>query len=294
MQQYRDLLTTILSDGTTKPNRTVEGTIALFGYSYKVDLREGFPLLTGKKVNFDNILFELLWFLSGDNNIDWLHKHGIHFWDKWIESDCYLPEAYGKFWRKFPCTDEYFDGTMILGQGELVRRPFDQFRAIIDTLKKDPNNRRLVLTNWYPPSAWSAKLPPCHLLSIFNVQHDENGDPYLNLHMTQRSCDVPVGVVFNLASYALLLAIVSHLVQIPPRFFHHTLVDAHIYNNQIKGVFEYQERELRPLPKLIIHGFDNLEQLDTIIQNGTTEDIKSCFQVIDYNPHPYINIPVMV
>ncbi len=292
MQQYRDLLTTVLSEGTNKPNRTGEGTIASFGHSYKIDLRDGFPLLTGKTVNFDNILFELLWFLSGDSSVDWLHKHKITFWDPWIENGRYLPEAYGKFWRQFPVDENYWtDGCREEQSGEWT---FDQFAKIINLLKNDPNNRRLVLTNWYPPAAYAAKLPPCHLLSIFNVQYDDDSDPYLNLHMTQRSCDLPVGVPLNIASYALLLALVSHLTQIKPRYFHHTLVDAHIYNNQIKGVFEYQERELRPLPKLMIHGFDTLDQLDLIIKHGTTDDIKSCFTLIDYNPHPFIKFPVMV
>lgn len=293
MQQYKELLQTILSEGTTKSNRTGEDTLSLFHYSYKIDIRQGFPLLTGKKINFDNIFFELLWFLSGDNKVDWLHKHGIHFWDEWIEDGNKLPEAYGKFWRSYPVHEEHDSPQEYVGHFEHLRG-FDQFAIIINELKTNPNSRRLVLTNWYPPSAWTAKLPPCHLMCIFNVQYDSDGSPYLNLEMLQRSCDVPVGVPFNIASYALLLGLVSHLVQIPARYFAHTLVDAHIYKNQLDGVHKYLERDLKKLPCLMVRGFNTLEELDLIIQHGTTEDIRSCFLLPNYNPHPFIKFPIMV
>lgn len=286
MKQYQELLRHVQSVGTLKRNRTGIDTISTFHYSYVVDLRDGFPLLTAKKINFDNILFELLWFLSGDAKVDWLHKHGIHFWDAWIEEGGYLPEAYGKFWRKFP-THDYRNGIM---------ETFDQFRAIVDSLK-NPNSRdsrRLCLTNWHTPCAWNAKLPPCHLFSIFNVQYDEDGEPNLNLEMLQRSCDVPVGVPFNIASYGLLLELVSHLVGIPARMFGHTLVDAHIYVNQFDGVDEYMNRQPGALPKLTISGLTNLDELDILIRDGTTEEIRSHFTLEGYEPQPFIRIPVAV
>ncbi|MHA2010545.1 MAG: thymidylate synthase, partial [Promethearchaeota archaeon] len=138
------------------------------------------------------------------------------------------------------------------------------------------------------------KLPPCHLMCIFNVQYDKDGSPYLNLEMLQRSCDVPVGVPFNIASYALFLELVSHLVGIPARYFAHTLVDAHIYNNQFGGVAEYLSRDLRPLPKLEITEKLNLQDLDELIHSGSTKEIKDIFVVKNYNPHPFIKFEVMV
>lgn len=291
MRQYKDLLQYILNNGTTKPNRTGEDTISTFHYSYVLDVSSKFPILTCKRVPWKSVLFEMLWFLSGDNKVDWLHKHGVHFWDDWIENGKYLPEAYGKFWRKYPdrlTCDDYPDGYEI-GDG------FDQFKAIINGLKKDHNNRRLILTNWYPSSAWNAKLPPCHFASIFNTQYNNRGEPKLCLSMTQRSCDVPVGVPFNIASYALLLHIVAKLTGIKPGLFGHTLVDAHIYKNQLEGVKEYLSREHRELPTFsIADDLETLEDLDELIRDGTTEEIMDTFKLWDYNPHAKIDFEVMV
>lgn len=309
MKQYKELLQRVVNEGTNKPNRTGEDTKALFHHSYTIDLREGFPLLTGKKINFNNILFEMLWFLGGDNKVDFLHKHRISFWDQWIEDGQYLPEAYGKYWRKYPeerltCFQgnketsfrESPEGDIIEinGLGYVQRaQAFDQFKAILNELKTNPNSRRMVLTNWYPPSAWSAKLPPCHLMCIFNVQYEDD-QPYLNLEMLQRSCDVPVGVPFNIASYALLLELVGNMAELPVRYFGHTLVDVHIYNNQMEGVKTYLSRELHDLPQLKINEKLTLGRLDDLIKNGTTEEIKQVFEITNYNPHPYIKFEVMV
>lgn len=295
LKQYQDLLHHVQSVGTLRPNRTGIDTISTFHYSYVVDLREGFPLLTAKKINFDNILFELLWFLSGDCKIDWLHKHGIRFWDDWIEDGKYLPEAYGKFWRSYPVDEMYWSDGFCKAESDSYWG-FDQFRAIIDSLKNPDkrDSRRLCLTNWYPPSAWNAKLPPCHLFSIFNVQYDKDGEPNLNLEMLQRSCDVPVGVPFNLASYGLLLELVGHLTGIPARMFGHTLVDAHIYVNQEEGVKKYLSRTPGKLPTLKISGLTNLEELDILIRDGTTDEIRSHFTLEGYEPQPFIKFPVAV
>lgn len=294
MEVYKKILDEILTNGTTKSNRTGEDTISLFGYSYKIDLAHGFPLLTCKKINFDNILFELLWFLGNDNSPDFLHKHGIQFWDDWIEEDGKLPEAYGKYWRSYP--NDKFE-TFIASDNELSiklnQNGFDQFTAIINELKTNPNSRRMVLTNWNPPSAWQAKLPPCHMCAIFNVQYDYS-NPYLNLHLTQRSADVPIGVPYNIASYALLLKIVGNIVKIPVGYFSHTLVDAHIYKNQIEATKIYLNRECRVLPRLHITENLTLERLDELIKDGTTEEIKNIFKIKDYNPHSFIKFPVMV
>jgi len=332
VKQYKDLVQHVLNHGTRRPNRTGIDSISTFHYSYTIDVRDGFPLLTGKKINFDNILFELLWFLSGDNSVEWLHRHGIRFWDPWIENGKYLPEAYGKFWRAYP--DEQTISNNIGYQESASPRgnTFDQFRAIVESLS-DPNkrdSRRLCLTNWNPPSAWKAKLPPCHLFSIFNVQYDwervegliqdpscgaipvfpgpdgkadpsrppqyDIPKPNLNLEMLQRSCDVPVGVPFNIASYALLLHLVGRLTGLPVRNFAHTLVDVHIYEDQLPGITEYMKRvsdgKIHPLPRLEINGLTSLEELDTLIKDGTTEEIRSHFVLKDYVHESYINIPV--
>lgn len=294
MRQYKELLQRVLDEGTTKPNRTGEDTISLFHHSYVVDLREGFPLLTGKKINFDNILFELLWFLSGDSKIDFLHKHGIRFWDAWDEGDGQLPKAYGEYWRAYPVHEEHDSLDKFVGN-KWHLRGFDQFAAIINELKTNPNSRRMVMTNWYPPSAWAAKLPPCHLMCIFNVQYDEDGFKYLNLELLQRSCDVPIGVPFNIGSYALLLELVSHLVGIPARYFAHTLVDVHIYKNQLEAVHTYLSRDHRPLPTLeIVDHLKTLSELDHMIKHGSTEEIREAFKITGYDPHPFIKMPVMV
>lgn len=316
MKQYKDLLNYVLEYGTTKPNRTGEDTISTFHYSYVLDVSKKFPMLTGKHVPWKSVLFEMLWFLSGDNKVDWLHKHNVHFWDPWIEevetqpmsadgycwhcgrgekvTEKHLPEAYGLYWRKYPRLGELSD-TMIMSDKIIDHSIFDQFYQIIYRLKNDPNDRRLVLTNWYPPRAFYAKLPPCHFASVFNTQYNTHGEPMLCLSMTQRSCDVPVGVPFNIASYALLLHIVAKLTGMKPGLFGYTLVDAHIYKNQLEGVEEYLKRELRELPEFsIADDLSTLEDLDELIRNGTTEEIMDTFKLWNYNPHPKIDFPVMV
>jgi len=289
MKQYLDLLQYILSNGTKKENRTGVSTISTFAYPIRHDMSEGFPLLTTKKIKWENILFENLWFLCGNSSWGFLHKHGITFWDAWDEGDGQLPEAYGEYWRKYPHFDWVDCGTTY------PSKCFDQFKAIIDGLKKNKDNRRLVLTNWYPPMAFKSKLPPCHLLSIFNTQYDKDGNPRLCLHMTQRSCDVPVGVPFNIAGYGFILSLVSHLVGIPCGELVITLVDAHVYVNQLDGVNEQLKRVPSALSKLSISSdIKNLNDIDSLIKDGTTEDIINTFKIVDYNPQPFIKLPVMV
>lgn len=290
MKEYLDLLSHIIKNGTLKKNRTGIDTLSYFDYHYRINIQNGFPLLTTKKIKWENILFETLWFLSGCSKIDFLHKHGIHFWDKW-EEDGYLPQAYGEYWRRFPnilFDEEYPDGLDI-------DYPFDQFAAIIKELKTNHNSRRMILTNWYPPSAWQSKLPPCHFSSVFNIQYGKDGTPYLCLHMTQRSCDVPIGVPYNIASYAFLLCLVSHLTGFQPQYFGHTLVDAHIYVDQLDGVSKQLKRVPRDLPMLTISGnIKTLEDLDALIRDGSSDDIKNCFKIIGYNPDSFIKMPVAV
>lgn len=289
MKQYLDLLNFILTNGTKKENRTGISTISTFAYPFRHQMSDGFPLLTTKKIKWENIVIENLWFLSGNSKWDFLHKHGITFWDAWNEGDGQLPEAYGEYWRKYPffypATDEY----------AILADTFDQFKAIIDGLKKNRDNRRLALTNWYPPSAYEAKLPPCHLFSIFNTQYDKDGQPRLCLHMTQRSCDVPIGVPFNLSGYGFLLLLVSHLVGIPAGELVLTLVDAHIYLNQIDAVKEQLERTPKVLPILQIdNSLKSLDDLDALIKDGTTEQIMNTFKLVGYDPLGFIKMPIAV
>ncbi len=296
MKEYLELLNYVLNNGTIKSNRTGINTRSVFGYHYKINLNAGFPLLTTKKINWKNILIENLWFLSGSSSWDFLHKHGVTFWDEWNEGNGHLPKAYGEYWRKYPYLDVLMVGPW--SAESLDPEPedlvFDQFSAIVEGLKKDPNNRRLVLTNWYPPLAWDAKLPPCHLLAIFNTQYNKEGSPRLCLHMTQRSCDVPVGVPYNLAGYAFLLQLVAHLTNLQVGEFSHVLVDAHIYENQIAAVQEQLTREPKQLPLLHISNIKSLDDVDDLIKNGTTQQILDCFKIVGYDPDPFIKMPVAV
>jgi len=295
MKEYKDLLRFILDNGTLKENRTGVSTISTFAYPFRHNMIKGFPLLTTKKIKWENILFENLWFLGSNSSWDFLHKHNIHFWDAWDEGNGQLPEAYGEYWRKYPDFWQAFRDTVDYDKTDWKNCCFDQFKAIIEGLKKNRDNRRLVLTNWYPPMAYEAKLPPCHLLSIFNTQYDKDGNPRLCLHMTQRSCDVPVGVPFNIAGYGLVLSLVSHLVGIPVGELSITFVDAHIYVNQIDGVNEQLNREPKQLPNLIIDpNIKSLYDIDNLIKNGSTDEIMKCFKIEHYDPHPFIKLPVAV
>lgn len=465
MKQYQELLRHVQSVGTLKKNRTGIDTISTFHYSYTVDLKDGFPLLTAKKINFDNILFELLWFLSGGTDNAWLEKHDCKFWSPWADTNGSLGPVYGYQWRRwhdvhlvkpkrFIVAPPKMDNTKVAGVGIndvgmlsadswlystwsamlsrcydrthkdygdyggkgifvhpdwwtfsrfvsdvkklpnwlnkktfprrysldkdfyatnrygldtcrwsstkeqalnrsgtkyvrafypdgrigdfpsiseaanvlclepssisrqanghlreykgyrfeiitpmdcLVRTSItDQFENIICAIKHSPNDRRLIMSAWNPSQLHMMALPPCHCFSVFNVQYDEDGEPNLNLEMLQRSCDVPVGVPFNIASYGLLLELVSHLVGIPARMFGHTLVDAHIYVNQFDGVDEYMNRQPGKLPRLTISGLTNLDELDILIRDGTTEEIRSHFVLEGYDPQPFIKIPVAV
>jgi len=274
MKEYLDIVRYVRDYGVPKSCRSGGETLSVFNYNYVIDLAAGFPLLTTKKIKWENIVMENLWFLSCNSNIKFLHKHNIHFWDAWADTDGNLPRAYAEFWRAFP------------NEGEV----FDQWKFIIEEIKRNPTSRRLVLSNWLPPHALTATLPPCHIMSIFNVSNQE-----LNLHLTQRSCDVPVGLPFNIAGYAFILSLVAHLTKMTPRKFAHSIVDTHIYTNQLEGVNTQLSRTPTKLPKLSIsEHLTSVEYLDELIRDGTTEDIMSHFKIEGYNPQPFIKLPVLV
>jgi len=262
--QYLTALQTVLDQGTRKPNRTGVDTISTFGVPMRFDLRQGFPLLTTKKINWFHIVAENLWHLSGEPHIDFLKKHGIKFWDAWADTQGKVPSAYGNFWRHFPVPEG--GGCWDDDLNDFAPRHIeynDQTQWIVDKLRKNPMSRRLVQTAWAPGNAQTSKLPPCHVLSVFNVQNlrarcrcSQCGnaiteftaacgpthaamagetEPHLCLHLTQRSCDMFLGVPYNIAGYAFILSVVAHLTGLKPGIFAHTLVDAHLYTAKPDG-----------------------------------------------------------
>lgn len=249
MLAYLDLARSVLTDGVRKPSRTGVDTISLFAAHYQVNLADGFPLLTTKKMNWSAVLRELLWYLSGEDHIRNLRRH-TRIWDAWADEDGNLDSAYGCFWRRFPSAarDEH---------GEWRVREVDQIRYVIDTLKKDPHSRRMVVSAWEPGNAAASRLPPCHYTFAFHVADDR-----LNCHLTQRSGDVAIGIPFNMAAYAALTQMIAQECGLAPGRFAHTIVDAHVYvaepgtaaaeHDQAEGLREQLKRKPLPLPRLEI------------------------------------------
>jgi thymidylate synthase len=274
MKEYLDLVRLVLDRGTRKPSRTGIDTISYFGAHYRVNLANGFPLLTTKEVNFASCLRELLWYLSGEDHIRNLRQH-TKIWDAWADENGNLETAYGRYWRRFPHAYQDTDGAWKV-------REVDQIQYILDTLRKEPTSRRLVVTAWEPGNAESSKLPPCHYSFVFNVQGNR-----LNCHLTQRSGDIALGIPFNLACYATLTQMIAQEVGLHVGHFSHTIVDAHIYTglpeyDHVPGLREQLTRELRPLPRLVIakKPFNELKFED--------------FKVEGYTPHPKIKFKVAV
>lgn len=292
MREYHALVERILSDGVRKENRTGVDTLSVFGDTRRYDLAEGFPLLTTKKVSWKNIVAELLWFMSGDPTIDFLHKHKCKFWDPWAKEDNTVPSAYGNFWRRFPVPHEQRMGVMHAAT-------VDQLAWVIELLKTQPNTRRAVVSAWAPSNAHTSDLPPCHVLFVFNATGNT-----LNLHLTQRSADIALGVPYNIPSYALLLTLVARFVGMEPGTFVHTLVDAHIYTakpdgslaeyDHVPGLKTQLTREPRALPKLhLSKDINNLEDLPGLMELSTEELLKH-FVLEGYNPHPALTFKVAV
>lgn len=297
MQQYHDLVQTVLDNGVRKPNRTGIDTLATFGHMSKYDLQEGFPLLTTKSISWKNIVVELLWFLSGDTDIALLKKHGCKFWDPWANSAGKVPSAYGHFWRFFPAPHR-------LSYGEYVRETKDQIRWALDTLQNNPTSRRAVVSAWAPSNAHRSKLPPCHIGFVLNAFPTETGNYSLNLAMTQRSCDIALGVPYNIASYSLLLSLFARILGMDTGLFTHFLVDAHIYTanedgtnaefDHVPGLKEQLTRAPRPLPKLVLD--PSIQSIDDIppLLNMSTNELMQLFKLEGYNPHPPITFKVAV
>ncbi len=249
MKTYLDLVRLVLEEGERKPSRTGVDTISYFGAHYRVDLADGFPLLTTKKMHWASVLRELLWYLSGDDHIRNLREH-TKIWDAWADEDGELDTAYGHYWRHFPSATKDRDGRWRVEE-------IDQIGNVLNALHNDPSSRRMVVSAWEPGNAWSSKLPPCHYTFAFHVAGEK-----LNCHLTQRSGDVALGIPFNLAAYATLTHMLAQDAGLQVGVFDHTIVDAHVYCakpdgsmaefDHVAGLREQLEREPLPLPRLHI------------------------------------------
>ena len=264
MKQYLELLDHVLKNGTKKQDRTGTGTISVFGYQMRFDLGVGFPLLTTKKLHIKSILHELLWFVSGDTNIKYLNDNGVRIWDEWADKDGNLGPVYGSQWRSWP--------------GENGRK-IDQLANVIESIRKFPDSRRHIVSAWNPGEIEKMALPPCHLLFQFYV-----ADGKLSCQLYQRSCDIFLGVPFNIASYALLTLMVARATGLEPGEFVHTLGDAHIYLNHIEQVRLQLTREPFKLPVM------TLNPKVTDIFRFRYED----FLLSDYVAHPHIKGEISV
>ncbi len=294
---YLDLVARVLERGTLKRNRTGVDTLASFAEHYAVDLAEGYPLLTTKKVFFGSMLREVLWYLSGDDHIRDLRRHtGI--WDAWADADGNLETAYGRFWRRFPVPEggAALGGEAWAGPGHPnVRREhdgtltFDQLAYVRDELKRNPFSRRLVVSAWHPANAAVSKLPPCHYTFCFHVEPDADGRPdRLSCHLTQRSADLALGVPFNLACYALLTQALAEELGLRPGRFAHTLVDCHVYLNHVDGLREQLARPPAPAPRL------HIARRPDGSAKGLDELAFEDFGLEGYAPQPLIRFEVAV
>jgi thymidylate synthase len=264
MKQYLDLLDRILKEGVRKEDRTGTGTISVFGHQMRFNMEEGFPLLTTKKLHIKSIIHELLWFLNGDTNVKYLQDNGVRIWNEWADENGDLGHIYGYQWRSWP---DYEGGHI------------DQISEVVNTLKTNPDSRRIIVNAWNVGDIKNMNLPPCHAFFQFYV-----ADGKLSLQLYQRSADTFLGVPFNIASYALLLKMMAQVCGLKEGDFVHTLGDAHIYTNHLEQVREQLSREPRHLPTMKIN-----------------PDVKSIFdfkyedfELSDYDPHPHIKGVVAV
>lgn len=258
MEQYLKVLQHVLDNGAEKCDRTGTGTVSVFGYQMRFNLQDGFPLLTTKKLHTKSIIHELLWFLKGDTNVKYLQENGVRIWNEWTDENGDLGHVYGYQWRSWP---DYNGGFI------------DQIQQVVDTIKNNPDSRRIIVSAWNVADIDNMNLPPCHALFQFYVANGK-----LSLQLYQRSADLFLGVPFNIASYALLLMMMAQVTGLEAGEFIHTLGDAHIYTNHLDQVKLQLTREPRKLPKMIIN-----PEVKNIF-DFKYED----FQLVDYDPHPHI------
>lgn len=264
MKQYLDLLQHILDNGTDKSDRTGTGTRSVFGYQMRFNLQDGFPLLTTKKLHLKSIIHELLWFLKGDTNVKYLQDNGVRIWNEWASPEGELGPVYGAQWRSWPD-----------GNGGVI----DQISQAVETIKNNPDSRRIIVSAWNVADLPKMALPPCHAMFQLYV-----ADGKLSMQLYQRSADSFLGVPFNIASYALLLMMMAQVCGLQPGEFIHTLGDAHIYRDHFDQARLQLERSPRPLPKM------NLNPDVKSIFDFTYSD----FTLSDYDPHPHIAAKVSV
>lgn len=258
MKQYLDLMQHVLDEGTQKHDRTGTGTISVFGHQMRFNLQDGFPMVTTKKLHLKSIIHELIWFLSGDTNIKYLKDNGVRIWDEWADADGNLGPVYGSQWRSWPKPN-----------GEKI----DQITQIINTLKNNPDSRRIIVSAWNVAEIENMALPPCHAFFQFYV-----ADGKLSCQLYQRSADIFLGVPFNIASYALLTMMVAQVCGLAYGDFVHTLGDAHLYNNHIEQAKLQLSRDPKALPKMKINpAVKNI--FDFKFEDFTLEE---------YDPHPHI------
>ena len=264
MKQYLDLLQRVLQEGTHKEDRTGTGTISVFGHQMRFNMEDGFPLLTTKKLHLKSIIYELLWFLKGDTNVKYLQDNGVRIWNEWADENGDLGHIYGYQWRSWP---DYNGGHI------------DQITEAVETIKHNPDSRRIIVSAWNVADLPQMNLPPCHAFFQFYVANGR-----LSLQLYQRSADIFLGVPFNIASYALLLKMMAQVTGLEAGDFVHTLGDAHIYSNHIEQVKLQLTRAPRPLPQIEINS--NVKD----IFGFKYED----FTLTGYDPHPHIKGEVAV
>jgi thymidylate synthase len=264
MEPYLQLMRHVLDHGHKKSDRTGIGTISTFGWQMRFDLTKGFPLLTTKKIHFKSVVYELLWFLRGDTNVRWLQDNGVSIWNEWADDNGELGPVYGSQWRSWPTPD-----------GGAI----DQIAKVVDSICTRPDSRRHIVTAWNPAEIDKMKLPPCHMLFQFYV-----ADGQLSCHMYQRSADIFLGVPFNIASYALLTLMMSHVCKLKPGDLVLSLGDAHLYVNHQIQAKEQLSRTPKALPRMQL--------------NPTVKDIFGFryedFTLESYDPHPAIKAPIAV
>ncbi len=261
MQQYLDLLKDIMENGVDKLDRTGVGTRSVFGRQMRFDLSRGFPLMTTKKMHLKSIIYELLWFIKGDTNVRWLQEHGVRIWNEWADENGNLGPVYGSQWRNWN------------------NEGIDQLATVIETLKRNPNDRRMIVSAWNVSKIAEMRLPPCHMMFQFYTANNR-----LSCMLYQRSCDMFLGVPFNIASYALLTMMVAQVTGFEPGEFVHTLGDTHIYHNHFEQVREQLSRQPFALPKMVIN--PDVKNIDDF----KYED----FSLQDYQCHDTIKAKVAV
>ena len=264
MQQYLDLMTRVMEKGMLKADRTGTGTKSVFGHQMRFDLSKGFPCITTKKLHLKSIIHELLWFLQGDTNIKYLKENGVRIWDEWADKNGDLGHVYGYQWRSLPTPDG---------------KHIDQITQVVETLKSNPDSRRIIVSAWNVGEIEQMALPPCHAFFQFYV-----ADGKLSCQLYQRSADIFLGIPFNIASYALLTMMMAQVCNLEVGDFVHTLGDAHIYTNHFEQTALQLSRDCKQLPTMKIN------PVVKSIFDFTIDD----FELVNYNPHPHIKGKVAV